>query len=846
MMWSHSQDRTESSASAEPIHQRYRILRRLLGANSELLELMADLEADLSHLEPGEPQIRQPIIQLLEGSLLLSENLNLLTNDRYKGLYDAHWVIEKAVREYLRSFQSPSGQQLLIPLHEANVDRIREVGGKAAHLGELRVTMPDLVPPGFVITTAAYRLLLEKNNLHQEIRRLLRDLSFITERELFRERTAAIRALFQTSPVPRILAEAIADGIMQFPLPWPSLWAVRSSCVGEDGPMSFAGQFDSFLNVAKNELQDAYKKVVASRYTDRAVLYRLACGFTEVNTPMAVLFLPMQDAHSAGVLYTRDPRDESADRMMVSSVRGLAEDMVRGLRQADIFLVQRSRPGVVLEKHLAAISSVLTSSSLQEKEAKTGPSAPSSDASSLAGEELQRLVEIGLRVEKHFGRPQDIEWVLTPERRIMIVQSRPLRVEDRRVHEGQAVETRKPLLEGGITIFPGRAVGPAYVARTAEDLSKVPEGAILVMDQANPEVAAVLPMLAGLVSEHGNPGDHAATLTREFGIPGLFSMKGAMNAIQHGQALSLDATRRRVFEGTLWPEVRDRMKAKIRQIRSGEKQNLLHERILALNMLDPLSRSFRADKCQSVHDIIRFSHEMAIAAMFDLGDRAVKQGRQRAFHLESEVPLNLVVLDLGSAFPEGLEKRKAIKPDEILSTPFQALWQGIRHPGISWAGRRHVSMSGFTSVITASVTDGQNAIRRLGDSNYLIVTPEYLNMNARLAYHFAMLDAFVSDVPQNNFVNFRFRGGGAGPARRDLRAQFLTDVLVRSNFGVNRRGDLVTSWLRGHSKDESEAALVMLGKLMGCARQLDMLMENEAAVNHFVERFFAEDYQAFA
>jgi pyruvate,water dikinase len=155
-------------------------------------------------------------------------------------------------------------------------------------------------------------------------------------------------------------------------------------------------------------------------------------------------------------------------------------------------------------------------------------------------------------------------------------------------------------------------------------------------------------------------------------------------------------------------------------------------------------------------------------------------------------------------------------------------------------------MSGFTSVITASMTDGQNAIRRLGDSNYMILAPEYLNLNARLAYHFAMLDAFVSDVPQNNFVNFRFRGGGAGAMRKDLRARFLTEVLQRSSFGVDRRGDLVTSWLRGHSKDESEAALVLLGKLMGCARQLDMLMENEAAVTHFVERFFAEDYQAFA
>ena len=128
-MWSNYAEKGESSSSIEPMWQRYRVLRRLLAANSELLELMADLEADLSHLEPGEYQIRQPIIRLLEGSLLLAENLNILTGERYKPLYEAHWAIERAVREYLRSFQPPASQRLLVPLHEANIDRIREVGG---------------------------------------------------------------------------------------------------------------------------------------------------------------------------------------------------------------------------------------------------------------------------------------------------------------------------------------------------------------------------------------------------------------------------------------------------------------------------------------------------------------------------------------------------------------------------------------------------------------------------------------------------------------------------------------------------------------------------------------------
>ncbi len=393
---------SQKSTPADPIRRRARILRRFLAANSELMELMADLETDLSHLEPGESRIRQPILRLLEGSLLLAENLNLLTGDKNRALYDAHRTIEKAVRDHIRTSSPSAGQPLQIPLEKASTGRIREVGGKAARLGELRVVMPETVPPGFVISTSAYRLLLERNDLHEPIRKLLKDLNFVTERDLFRERTAAIRSLVEASPIPREVAEAIADGIMQFPLPWPSSWAVRSSAVGEDGRLSFAGQFDSLLNVPRDELQDAYKKVIASRFTDRAVLYRLAGGFTEVDTPMAVLFLPMLDARSAGVLYTRLPGDESADSTMVNSVHGLADQLVQGRALADVFTVSRSRPWEVVEQHLAARPNMLTSAVDDDAEPRAAPS-ESDEGSSLVGEDLRLLVETGLKVERHFS-----------------------------------------------------------------------------------------------------------------------------------------------------------------------------------------------------------------------------------------------------------------------------------------------------------------------------------------------------------------------------------------------------------------------------------------------------------
>jgi pyruvate,water dikinase len=257
--------------------------------------------------------------------------------------------------------------------------------------------------------------------------------------------------------------------------------------------------------------------------------------------------------------------------------------------------------------------------------------------------------------------------------------------------------------------------------------------------------------------------------------------------------------------------------------------------------------SFRPKGCKSVHDIVRFTHEKAVAAMFELGDEAGGRSRQPTWRLDSPIVLNIYVLDLGGSLPEKPTGKKGmVKPEEIGSTPFQALWRGVSDPAVSWAGRTRVSGAGFMSVMAASMADRGAAVRGLGGKNYLMVAPEYVNLNARLAYHFAMVDALVGEVPENNYVNFRFRGGGAGQDRRSLRAEFLSRVLLQESFAVDRRGDLVTAWLSRYPREASEAALALLGRLMGCARQLDMLLDSEAAVAHFAERFRAGDYGAFA
>ncbi len=825
---------TSSSSSpvppgGDPLRHRYRVLRRLLAANSEMLELMADLEADLAHLDPGEHAIGLPVLRLLDGSLLLAENLNILTGGAHRALYAAHAEIEQAVRSTLRSHPNPTALPFMLPLEEASASRIREVGGKAANLGQLHAVIPGAIPPGFVLTTAAYRHFLTENRLHEPIRKLFKDLSLITGRRLFKERTAAIRALVAGSPVPARVAEALGAGVRLFGESPPALWAVRSSAVGEDGRMSFAGQFDSVLEVPAEGLAAAYRAVLASRYNDHAVLYRLVGGYAEVDTPMAVLVMPMLDARAAGVLYTRDPSDPSADRMLVDAVEGLADAMVRGEAAASSVLVRRSQPGEI---------------EVQPSRGGTG-ARPAPSGFPLTSAELRALVEAGLRLEAQSDRALDIEWVVTRDGALRVVQSRPLRAVDRESRGGQAVEAREPVAKGGMTVFPGRAVGPTHVARTADELMAAPDGAILVLRQAGPEIAAVLPRVAGLVAEQGNPAGHAAALIREFAVPSLFDVPDPEGRLGRCSSLSLDATQRLVFEGSLWPEVRERVRSRIRHLPARHRANPLHERVLALNLTNPLAFTFRAAACRSVHDIVRYTHEKAVAAMFELGDQVGGQGERRVCRLQTELPLDLAVLDLGATLSAEVRQRGTVRPEEIASPPFQALWRGMTRAGVSWAGRAQVGVAGFASVLASSMTDSRASVREVGGRNYLMVAPDYVNFNARLAYHFAMVDAFVSLVPENNFVNFRFRGGGAGHWQRGLRALFLAEVLLRSGFGVDRRGDLVTAWLRRYPIGLSEEGLATLGALMACARQLDMLIRDEASARHFVERFLQGDYPAF-
>jgi pyruvate,water dikinase len=229
---------------------------------------------------------------------------------------------------------------------------------------------------------------------------------------------------------------------------------------------------------------------------------------------------------------------------------------------------------------------------------------------SLTVNQLEALARWGVRIEDHFRAPQDIEWLVDEQGKIWILQARPLALVEAGKVRSKSRTREEPILTGGRTIFPGQVSGPAHLIEESQPLRGIPEGSILFLRRASPEIVETFPSISGIVAERGNLAGHAASLLREFKVPSVFLMKGAFERIQRGDAVSLDAAQAKVYPGTLWAA--RRTTAATPGWRGPKAADRISERLLTLNLIDPQAHDFRPAGCRSAHDVIRFCHEKAL------------------------------------------------------------------------------------------------------------------------------------------------------------------------------------------------------------------------------------------
>jgi len=742
---------------------------------------------------------------------------------------------------YIRFLLAPPEQSCMPPF----VTRLNEtppavqVGNKTHNIAVLKNSLHAPVPPGFAVTTNAYYMVIEHNRLRLPITSLLATLDIEDQHQL-QEVSAQLVALIRNAEIPTQIAQDIfaAYDQMEHDQKRQLYTAVRSSAVSEDGEHSFAGQYHTVLGASRETVLASYLKVLASKYTPEALFYRITIGLSDEETPLAVLVLAMVEAEKSGVVYTVDPTCTSGeDPLAVHSIYGLGELLVSGASNADLLLFSKS--SLELQDKKKGVQK--TQLYLQDGELVSRPLTSQEQQSfSLPDEMAQALAQWGRRIENHYGCPQDIEWAATAADELFLLQARPLhRQTDPKNRVAEHLSHGiSPLLDGAKKASGGAVCGRIFLAMD-RDVQEIEEGAILVTRSTPPSLVRILNKLGGVVAEKGSAAGHFATVCREFGVPLLVNATGATEALEHNQEITVDADSGAVFPGRIELLLAESSCAKEKaDIPYFKKLQSILSFITPLKLVNPAADDFQPSSCRSMHDIIRYTHEQAVQAMFSLGDKiSGKSGKCRK--LSTDLPLEVYILDVGGGICAEVGEDDLVDISGVCSPPFVALWQGLSHPGVDWDAHSHFNWKAFDDIALA----GGVATSSSGDfASYAIISDDYLNLNMRFGYHFTLVDAHCSEDIRTNYCQLRFAGGGGDYTGKSLRIEFLTKVLTRLGLSTTVRADLLDAKVDDLACDELCQVIELLGRLLGATKLMDMILKQGRDVDHYVDQFFAGNY----
>ncbi|MFO1293437.1 MAG: phosphoenolpyruvate synthase [Rubrivivax sp.] len=471
---------------------------------------------------------------------------------------------------------------LVVPFEQLRMTDVEAVGGKNASLGEMISQLAARgvrVPGGFATTAHAFRLFLEQGGLRERIADKLGTLDVDDVRALA-EAGAAIRRWVVRTPFPPVLEEQIRAHFARLAADAPEAsFAVRSSATAEDLPdASFAGQQESFLNVAGiDDVLERVREVFASLYNDRAISYRVHKGFAhaEVALSAGVQRMVRSDLGAAGVMFTLDTESGFPDVVFVTSAFGLGETVVQGAVNPDEFYVHKP----TLEAGRPAVIRRVLGSKLQRMEfaapaeralggrlVKVVDTPPEMrNRFSLADAEVSELARYALTIEKHYGRPMDIEWGKDGvDGRLYILQARPETVKSQGAGKGEQRYRLKGDRSRSTVLAEGRAIGqkvgtgPARLVRSLAEMERVQPGDVLVTDMTDPNWEPVMKRASAIVTNRGGRTCHAAIIARELGIPAVVGCGHATEAIQEGALVTVSCAEGDtgyVYDGLLETEI---------------------------------------------------------------------------------------------------------------------------------------------------------------------------------------------------------------------------------------------------------------------------------------------------
>ena len=393
----------------QQVVRKYNHFKKFLEHNRTSLQLISAVES-LYYRGEGfnRAEIKDLLGRLKTETAELIETLTKLSGRAYPELTALPDSIFAEAHKRIEPKSERLQVPFTVPLHGMVSQSAPAVGSKAANLSIIKNSIRLPIPEGFLITTAAETEFLINSGLETTIRDVLDRLD-AGDMDVAEKLTDELRARITGSKLPeKVEAEILAAyETLEQTVGKMLRVAVRSSAVGEDTASSFAGQYHTELNVSRDSLIEAYKKVIASRFSLRAVQYRRRYGFEESDTPMGVACLRMVAAAVSGVGYSVDPVQPGSGIMRIAAVAGMGERLVSGEASPVTFFVEKASGRIVkTEKGQDSEDNQLILKVVNDSA-------------------LSRLCRIATELEAHFAAPQDIEWALDAEGDIFVLQSRP-------------------------------------------------------------------------------------------------------------------------------------------------------------------------------------------------------------------------------------------------------------------------------------------------------------------------------------------------------------------------------------------------------------------------------------
>ena len=820
----------------------FKKFKGILDRNNAILELMAGMGDKLGGEYVFDRQYIVSATEALSDQVFkLITDLSVLTDHGYMELFSVFERLQRELREELAGRHVFPPTPPALSLEELGNGRSEEAGGKMSELAVVRNILELPVPDGFVITTKSFQDFMNHNGLPEAVHQGLAAWDGKDD-EAFEALCADIRGRIMQGEIPRPISRYVAsmlDILAQKNPVSPLRLAVRSSAWNEGGPFSFAGQYESVINVAPGDVMQAYRRVVAGAYSPQAWRYRLDRGFPESETAMAVGCQVLRPVDAAGAMYTYSPTDPGGSAIYISSAWGLGGPVVDGSAVTDTFVLKRSAPFGLLAADVGLKTRRLVPSDKGGTVFEQVPEYLRTEPS-LRPDQLRRLAQVGLAIERYHRRPQDVEWMFDTSGELYVLQTRQL-------NPARDPEAQCPALDceslGLETVFAGQGIvvqggvgsGPVYVVHDDEDLADFPRGAILVSHYTSPRYSRVMNRAQGIITDVGAAAGHMSTIAREYRVPCVVNTGIATSVLRDGQKITLDATQNAVYRGMV--EELNRFELLDEEVfeESVEYRLLrrLLNRITPLNLVDPGDSSFRASNCRTYHDITRFVHEHAVERLVTLAERE-KRDRQ-AKRLDMDLPLDMMLIDV----EDGLNARPgagSVKVGQVRSLPLKALVQGLTMPGMWDTTPVGVDLSSFMSSFTRTFCPVAADPTQAG-RNLAVISREYVNMSLHLGYHFTTLDAYVDETINDNYIYFRFFGGVTGLDRRSRRARFIAEILEREDFRVEVRSDLVGARVKKLSLPRMTGKLRVLGALIAYTRQLDLRLVSEEALRRHADEF---------